>query len=395
MHSNLRTIMRMIYSRRIGKAVDFCRIGLRRMRAIARGIDYIGNAGGRLAYFDYLCGMNPLGKMFGALKAEVDFRFYREYRFKRYVRRHLQRYYTPQAPRAANGRKTIVAMFDGRRAHGGLADRLRSMATVYAYCREHGLDFRIHFTSPFRLEEYLLPNRYDWRIAPEEISYNSRDARAVYIDPARDHAERDKIFQRRIAHKFFSQPYRQIHVYTNMYYEEARFGELFHELFRPTAALQRIVDEQEAMLRQDGKEFVAVSTRFCELLGDFREHADRPPQALAPQRQEELMERCCRCIEAIRNAHPEAGAVLVTSDSRKFLDRAAQLAGVKVLPGRIGHLDVEDGDAAEVHRKTLSDFLVLARAAKLYLLVAGGMYRGNFARRAAQAGGRPYEEVIF
>lgn len=338
--------------------------------------------------------MNPFQKIARRLKAAVNDLFFREMRFKREVRRHLLPYYTDRAPAARNARKTVVAMYDGRRRHGGLADRLRSIATVYAYCRENGLDFRLHFTAPFRLEEYLLPNRYDWRIADDELCYNRRDARPVYIGAARGDFERDKRFQRKMVRKFLALPYKQLHVYTSMYYEEERFGELFDELFRPAPALQRAVDEATATLAGGGM-FVSVSTRFRELLGDFRERRDRPAQGLPDAEQEALIARCCARIERIRAQHPEAASVLVTSDSARFLERAARLEGVRVLPGRIAHMDVADGSQAEVHAKTFLDFLVLSRAAELYLLVTGGMYAGNFAKRAAQLGGRPYHEVRF
>lgn len=340
--------------------------------------------------------MNPLQKIAKRLRAEFNYLFFREYRFNREARRHLLPYYSKTAPAARNTRKTIVSMFDGRRPHGGLADRLRSIATVYAYCRDHGVDFRLHFTAPFRLEEYLLPNRYDWRIDDDELCYNRRDACPVYIGSARSDFERDKAFQRKIACKFFGRSYRQIHVYTSMYYEEARFGELFHELFRPVPALQQAVERHvEELSGPQRGGFISVSTRFRELLGDFNERRDRPARGLPEDERERLIDRCCRQIERIRAQHPEAAAVLVTSDSVRFLERAAQLEGVRVLPGRIGHMDVVDGSQSDVHAKTFLDFLVLSRATELYLLVTGGMYSGNFAKRAAQLGGRPYREVRF
>ncbi len=339
--------------------------------------------------------MNPFKSLATRLKAEFNYLFFRELRFKREARRHLLPRYTAEAPAAGNARKMIVSMFDGRRSHGGLADRLRGITTVYAYCREHDLDFRLHFVSPFRLEEYLLPNRYDWRIDDAAICYNCRDARPVYIDSSHRHLERDKRFQQKMARRFFSLPYRQIHVYTNMYYEEERFGELFHELFRPVPALDAAVNQSVAELIGGGNLFVSVSTRFRESLGDFNESRTRPARGLPEARQEELIARCCAEIERIRDRHPEAAAVLVTSDSARFLEWAARIERVRVLPGRIGHMDVADGSQSEVHAKTFLDFLVLSRSSELYLLVTEGMYAGNFAKRAAQLGGHPYHEIRF
>ena len=120
-------------------------------------------------------------KLFQQLKAAFNYGFYSEYRFRRVVRHRLMRFYSTDAPRAKNTQKMVIAMFDGRKRHGGLADRLRGICTTYCFCREQGIDFRLHFSSPFRLEEFLVPNQYDWRIAEQEISYNALDAHPVYI----------------------------------------------------------------------------------------------------------------------------------------------------------------------------------------------------------------------
>lgn len=328
------------------------------------------------------------------LKAAINYGFYSKYRFRRVVRHRLMPYYTKEAPRATNVRKQVISMFDGRKRHGGLADRLRGICTAYLFCREHGLDYRIHFISPFRLEEFLAPNRYDWRIAPEAVCYNSRDAHPVYIASSNRFPERDKAFQRRMAELFFGEDYRQLHAYTNMRFEEERFGEAFHELFRPQAWLQALIDEQLARLGGRGG-FIAVSTRFLELLGDFNEHSDRAAQGLPKEEQEALLQRCGAELERIHREHPEE-RILITSDSARFLTYCTERYDfVQTLPGKIGHIDVAGDDEREVHTKTFLDFLVLAEAKTLYYLVGGGMYRGNFSRRAAQINNRPFVEINF
>lgn len=332
-------------------------------------------------------------RLFRRLKAAVNYGFYSEYRFRRYVRRHLLAAYTDEAPRARNDRKQVICMFDGRKRHGGLADRLRAMATTYCFCRDRGLDFRIHFVHPFCLEEYLEPNRCDWRIDPTEISFNRRDARPAYIAAQALGDERDFRFQRRMTEKFCAEPCRQLHLYSNICFEEARFGEAFRDLFRPAPWLQRLVDEQLERLDAGGG-FVAVSSRFMELLGDFSERAGRAAQGLPPEARERLMERCCEALGRIHAAHP-GERLLVTSDSTRFLERVHRYDYVYTLPGRIGHMDVAAGDDREVHTKTFLDFLVLCRARVHYYLIGPGMYRGNFSRRAAQIGGAPFREVTF
>ncbi len=46
--------------------------------------------------------------------------------------------------------------------------------------------------------------------------------------------------------------------------------------------------------------------------------------------------------------------------------------------------------------KTFEDFFAIARASRSYLLVGPGMYRSNFSsKRAAQAGGHSFSEIVF
>ena len=75
-------------------------------------------------------------------------------------------------PRATNKSKMVICMLDGRALHGGLSDRLMGIISTYKVCKLLNLDFRIHFVKPFFLNDYLVPNKIDWKISYEEISYN-------------------------------------------------------------------------------------------------------------------------------------------------------------------------------------------------------------------------------
>ena len=71
-----------------------------------------------------------------------------------------------------NKRSTVIYMANGYTWHGGLADRLKGIVSLYAWCSDHSKPFKINFCHPFRLHNYLIPNEYDWQIADEDISYN-------------------------------------------------------------------------------------------------------------------------------------------------------------------------------------------------------------------------------
>lgn len=166
-------------------------------------------------------------------------------------------------------------------------------------------------------------------------------------------------------------------------------------MFKPTQALQSAVDEQVACL--DGGNFISISTRFLELLGDFSEHRGCEAVGLPPEEQEQLIEKCLAKIAEVKSRHPEVSKVLVVSDSGKFVKAAKERYDyVHVIPGKIEHIDIVGKEATGTHMKTFVDFLTISHAKKVYLLSTGGMYgSSNFAKIAAQIGGKPFERIFF
>lgn len=322
------------------------------------------------------------------VKCNLNNLFYREYRLRRKVRRLLLPYYKEAFPVGKNTNKTIVFMADGRKSHGGLADRLRGIVSTYEYCLNHRVDFRIHFTSPFNLEELLLPNEYDWRIGAGEISYNPTFSTPVYIDSNSRYPEADCRFQRKMAEKYLGRDFRQIHIYTNMYYADDRFGLLFNKLFKPAPILQSWIDENLQIL---GQNFIALSFRFQNLLGDSVDGKI----VYSPEEQRELINSCICQIELLRKTNPDSKKILVTADSGSFLKEVSKLDFVYLLPGKVGHMDSTSQQDIQVHMKTFLDFFVLSHAKKIYLLITGKMYKSGFAKRAAKLNNIPFEEVEF
>ena len=321
------------------------------------------------------------------IKSDLNNLLYRENRLNRKVKRYLSPYYNEQEPVGKNEKKIIVFMADGRKKHGGLADRLRGMISTFKYCQEHNLEFRIHFTSPFELEDLLIPNQYDWRIRNDEISYNSSFSLPVYIDSSH-YPEADRAFQRKMTEKMFSKDYKQIHVYTNMYFADDEFGPLFNQLFKPAPALQAWIDENLSKL---GDNYISLSFRFQNLFGDFPDGTT----VYSPEEQKELLDKCIAKIQSLHEAHPEANKVLITADSECFLKQISKLDFVYVLPGKVGHMDHRSEQDINVHMKTFLDFFVLSHSRKIYLLVTGKMYKSGFAKRAAKLQGVPFAEVDF
>ena len=322
------------------------------------------------------------------IKCKLNNLFYREYILKRKTDKYLAPFYNREAQIASNVDKQIIVMVDGRKTHGGLVDRLRGIITTYKYCLEHQIDFRIHFTSPFRLEDLLIPNEYNWCISDEDISYNSNCSLPVYINSSRYGGDAELVYQQKLAEKYFRKEYKQIHVYTNMYYADKEFGGLFNSLFKPVPKLQEWVNEQSESI---GGNYIAVATRFQNLLGDFKDGAS---QALSLEEQEALIKKCINQIMMLQQNHSDIKKILITSDSAKFLKEVSKLDFVYVLPGEIGHMDTKSEDDISIHMKTFLDFFMLAKSQKIYLLIIGKMYKSGFSNRAAKLSGIPFVEII-
>ena len=76
--------------------------------------------------------------------------------------------------------KTLVAVVDGRLYTGGMTDRFIGIISLYALAKANNLPFRIKYTSPFNLTDFLLPNKYNW--IPREGDYveSSLTSKVVY-----------------------------------------------------------------------------------------------------------------------------------------------------------------------------------------------------------------------
>lgn len=302
------------------------------------------------------------------------------------VRKYLSRYYSEDAPESSCSGPIVICMADGRRLHGGLADRLRSYVTYYAYCKEHGLRFAINFTSPFNLEDYLRPGVYDWRLNPGEISYNSRESRPLFFMTSGPLSDFEKREQRKLADRYLlGNDFRQYHLYSNYCFEDGDFARNFSELFRPADRLQTIIEDCKKTL---GPGYISVSTRFMELLGDFKEPKHK--HHLDEQERQELIRQCKDEIEKLHAMYPDA-RMLVTSDSRRFIEACRDLPYVYIPEGKIEHVDVKSGEAD--HTKTFVDFFLISGADRVFQIKCGDMYGGNFSLRAAAVGSKPYRLI--
>lgn len=283
-------------------------------------------------------------------------------------------------------RKMLISMVDkGHFYTGGLADRFKGEISSYAWCKQRGYDFRIRYVYPFRLEDYLQPASYDWRLKDGEMSDCFRDIRVVY---ARGEMGRRMLKLR---------TRRQIHYWGNMNYLDAlnrdkgtdySWGKLFLELFRPGPELQKAIDSQ---LAEIGPGYYAAVFRFQNLLGDFHEY--RFAELESDDEKRALSDRCLAGLKELVDRFPDR-RFLVTSDSAGFLEAASQLDRVHVIPGRLVHCGSSEGEDYDVYMKSFLDFFMISEAEHVYCVGTERMYPSEFPMYAARLHDRPFERVL-
>lgn len=298
----------------------------------------------------------------------------------------LKKYYTEKTPEIANEFQEIIYMCDGHRYHGGLGDRLSGLVSTYAYCKDYGLTFKVHWVHPYNLSEFLVPNKYDWTLSTENISYNITSSVPVLI------LYRDSVHvQRRLARKLlYGLKNKQIHVYTNMKYMfQVNYKYLFNELFKPSPFLQKAIDEQ---LNYLSSSYVSITFRFQQLLGDLKE--GNFPVLTKKKEKENLINTCLNFVRYVRLKNPEVKTILVTSDSVSFLERVKIIDSVYVVPGKVVHVDFNKEPVdISVHLKSFLDLFLISKAKKIYNVSYSPLYTSGFPFLASLISGHEYIEL--
>lgn len=335
--------------------------------------------------------------------------------FRRVERELYRKYYHKGSSKTVvkDNTKKVVFMLDGRAIHGGLTDRLKGICSVYSYCKLHNIPFYLHAVYPFRLSDYLEPNSYDWTISEEDISYDSNISTPVVLN---DYQLNTRFHNYYLSSRLLSKK-KQIHIYGNTPFLDSHFNESFNELFRPSPRLQSDLDNLTATifpplspnLAQQltspqattpltshpsplTRHYVAVVTRFQQLLGDFKETGYK---TLDEEGKQALISKCINKIEELHNTELQGKQILCTSDSITFLDEVNKLPYVSIIPGNIVHMDHTSGASFETYEKSFLDLFMIAKADEVILLQTDDMYPSGFPKLAAKIGGKNFHLISF
>ena len=283
-----------------------------------------------------------------------------------------------------------IFMVDGTRPHGGMFDRLKGLTTLYGLAKVRKSEFKIHFVYPFNLSTYLEPNKHDWAISPQELSFSYPYARPLIVYGEWVHPTR--IFKRR---------HGEIHVYygfdsivdlNRAFGTNYGFGELYRELFRPSAYLQTNIERIQGEI---GSNYIACHIRFTNLLGDKVEIYGRQ-DSLDEESKLKLMNICLSTINSIGEKHSGMRIMLAT-DSGIFTQFVhQQCANIYIIPGEIKHVDTVDGNTTnDVNLKLFLDYYLMAGAEQVYSIInrEETLYASDFPNFAAKIGDKPFERV--
>ena len=278
-------------------------------------------------------------------------------------------------------------MADGLFLHGGMFDRLKGIISIYALAKAQGKDFKIHFVHPFSLENYLIPNTYNWKIDNNNsIIYHYPESQPIFgygecYEPSR-------ILKNRKGEVHFYYGYNSLKEINEKYGTSFDWSELYDELFKPSPHLQKYIDYFK---NEVGGEYIAIHTRFLNLLGDKTETAINP--VLPEEKQNELKEKICNCISDIIKQHYDC-RVMIASDSPNFIAYIREIIpDVFIVPGEISHIGTHDSNDAQ-NIKMFVDYYLIGGAKKVFSLWTKGMWKSAFPEYAAMIGRTKFERFI-
>ncbi|WP_300599662.1 hypothetical protein [Niabella sp.] len=288
--------------------------------------------------------------------------------------------------KAAASPPFFLSLIDGRNFHGGFADRMKGIISCFAFCHQNKIPFRIHYTFPFTLTDFLIPNTYDWTLQKDEV-IAAQITDVTYLNLVGSSSIE------RLLH--LKNGKKQVHCYANRdvinalnahYHTQHTWGDLFRQLFRPAEILEQELQKKRSLLPA---RYIGMAFRFQNLLGDFQEYQ---VAALPEAEQRALMEQCRNFL--IRFRQQVNVPILVTSDSYRFSQSLAGLEQLYCFPEQNHHLDLRTNLPRTAYLKSFTDFFLLSESQKVYAAGTEKMYRTEFPVYAARLNERPFERIL-
>lgn len=277
-------------------------------------------------------------------------------------------------------RTCITFVNDGKYSACGLVDLLRGIVSLYHYCKNNNIIFKIEYTYPFLLTKYLKPNKYNW--LPSDISCIDKN-RGCTVNLLCEGKDGEDILHRNILDAITANNLgNNINIYTNTTCYDKDFSSDFKELFTPTKYLSELIEKNLSLLSSD---YNSVSCRFCATLGDF-------PDILSPLKEQQqliLINKFKQKVKELASISKESfNKLLVTSDSMKFISVISDLDNVQIIPGSIVHSrNSMDADGID---KVFVEFFLISLAKRVYSITSDGLFPGAYSYYASKLGNAEY-----
>jgi hypothetical protein len=313
------------------------------------------------------------------------------FKTKNYVRKKVKTFfltciYLSRISFKDSTQKQIVFCCDGYVNHGGLVDRLKGIISFYYISELTNCDFKIHFVSPVKLDNYFIPNNKSWVPNKKDLLWNPFQCKILYLID--DHEFNPIAITNNSAQKYFvysNVDYLSKIVNTSNYNINILWGVLFNKLFKPSKILYDTIDEYKL---PDNR--IAFHARFTSILGDFKDVVDK---RLDSKRANSLMKSCKDLID-YKVGDLDVKNIFIYSDSCIFLDYIKKNTQYTVLDGKVLHLDLNKADdSIGNHLKTFVDFISMAESEKIYLVRIQEMYNSQFSLYSSRVYNR-YFEII-
>lgn len=284
-------------------------------------------------------------------------------------------------------RDTFVFAADGTTVLGGLADRIKGIMELYDWCQRNNYGFKVNFHDPFLLQDYLMPNEYDWTINKDQVSYHPDESEPVLLQRtglmSQSFLKHEQTYYDWSMKLHSIRTHKQLHMKTHFALSSYNWAQRYHELFKPAPVLS---ERLEYYKQQIGGKYISISFRFTTLLGDLQDNVN---SELPFDEKRILIERCKNEILKIQTENPEVEHFLVATDSITFIHSVENIPKVFVVPGEICHIAQERNKVNDDSTmKTFLDLYLIMDAEKSYLVQFGSMWCSQFPLLACKVAGR-------
>lgn len=285
------------------------------------------------------------------------------------------RYWSKLRFKRARKKDVFFMVFEPFREHPGIADRIKAIISTYNLAKSNGYEFKLLFTTPFNLCDYLAP-KTNWHCNIDELEYSLRDTRLYH----------ETSWRKKIKLK----PGKQYHCYIytgNLIprvfpHTNYKWSDLFNELFTPSKELE----EAYKKLNIPPRTYISIHIRFVNALEHF-EDTYYQNQINDQTKREALIVRCKEGIKRIMDENKET-PIYVFSDSKTFLESLEELPVHTIGSAGIKHTSKTSGDYSTL--KTFLDLYVMSQSQAIYRFCAPEIYSiSHYALLAANIGDIP------